>query len=51
MLIMFHKHGKGAALSDKEKSKIASKFMLVFTDTEEIGDINQERLEQHQEQL
>ena len=42
MSIMFFKHGK--PLSDSTRVKITERFMLVFTDSDMLEEINEERL-------
>ena len=48
MLIMFHKHS--LSLSESEKESITQRFMLVFSDGDQLLMINEERINLHSDQ-
>ena len=46
---MFLKHSK--SLSKDQKASITENFMLVFSDKEDLQEINEDRITQHEEEL
>ena len=49
MMVMFIKHSY--SISEEKQKQIEHNFLLVFSNSDELGEINEERLKLYSEQL